>query len=88
MIPEVGVGAYEQGEGRNLGGSLEFRSGLEATYRANDAVRIGVGFYHLSNAGLHAVNPGVNSLVLTFGIRPGARSQVRDQPPPPASGRQ
>ena len=36
LIPEVGVGVYEQGDGKNLGGSLEFRSGLEATYRAND----------------------------------------------------
>ena len=78
LIPELGVGAYEQGDGRNLGGTLEFRSGLEATYRANDAVRVGVGFYHLSNAGLHEVNPGVNSLLLTFGIRPKARSRVWD----------
>jgi hypothetical protein len=78
LVPEVGAGVYEQGDGRNLGGSLEFRSGLEVTYRANDAVRVGVGLYHLSNAGIHDINPGVNSFVLTFGIRPKSRSQVWD----------
>jgi hypothetical protein len=78
LVPELGAGYYEQGDGKDLGGSLEFRSGLEATYRANDSVRIGVGFYHLSNAGLYEVNPGVNSLLLTFGIRPKSRSRVWD----------
>jgi hypothetical protein len=78
LVPELGAGYYERGDGKNLGGSLEFRSGLEATYRANDSVRIGVGFYHLSNAGFHDVNPGVNSLLLTFGFEPRARSRVWD----------
>lgn len=76
LVPELGAGYYEQGDGKNLGGSLEFRSGLEATYRANDSVRVGVGFYHLSNAGVYEVNPGVNSLLLTFGIQPRSRSRV------------
>ena len=76
LVPELGVGVYEQGDGKDLGGSLEFRSGIEVTYRANDSIRVGVGFYHLSNAGLHEVNPGLNSLVLTFGFQPGARSRV------------
>jgi hypothetical protein len=78
LIPELGAGYYERGDGKDLGGSLEFRSGLEATYRPNDTVRVGVGFYHLSNAGLHEVNPGVNSLLLTIGFRPGSRSRVWD----------
>jgi hypothetical protein len=76
LVPELGAGAYEQGDGKNLGGTIEFRSGLEATYRANDAFRVGLGFYHLSNAGIYELNPGVNSFVLTFGFHPKPRSGV------------
>ena len=76
LVPEFGAGVYEQGDGKDLGGTLEFRSGLEATYRANDSFRIGLGFYHLSNAGVHEVNPGVNSFLLTFGFHPKPRSGV------------
>ena len=76
LVPEVGAGDYQRGDGKDLGGTLEFRSGLEATYRASDAFRIGLGFYHLSNAGIYEVNPGVNSFVLTFGFHPKPRSGV------------
>jgi hypothetical protein len=68
LAPQLGAGIYEQGDGKNLGGALEFRSGLAVMYRASDAVTVGLDFYHLSNAGLHELNPGVNSLVLTFGV--------------------
>jgi hypothetical protein len=76
LVPEVGAGAYERGDGKNLGGTLEFRTGLEVGFRASDAFRIGVGYYHLSNAGVYEVNPGVNSLVFTFGFHPKPRSGV------------
>ena len=70
LVPELGAGYYEQGDGKRLGGDLEFRSGLEVTYRPNDAMHVGVGFYHLSNAGVYEVNPGVNSLLFTIGFKP------------------
>ena len=70
LIPEIGTGYYERGDGNNLGGELEFRSGLAITYRANDKLQLGVGFYHLSNAGIHEVNPGLNSLLFTVGFKP------------------
>jgi hypothetical protein len=76
LVSELGAGVYHRGRDRDLGGSLEFRSGIEATYRANDTLRVGVAVYHLSNARIHEINPGVNSLVLTFGIRPKPRAQV------------
>jgi hypothetical protein len=68
LVPQVGAGVYEQGDGKNLGGSLEFRSGLAVMFRASDTLTVGLDFYHLSNAGLHELNPGVNSLMLTFGV--------------------
>jgi hypothetical protein len=78
LVSEFGAGVYEPGRGRDLGGSLEFRTGIEATYRAKDTLRVGAGLYHLSNARIHKINPGINSLVLTFGIRPKTRTRVWD----------
>jgi hypothetical protein len=80
LVPQIGAGVYRQGDGKNLGGSLEFRSGLEVVFRASDALRVGAEFYHLSKAGLHELNPGVNSLVLTFGV--GRSHAVRSAPMP------
>jgi len=33
---------------------LQFRTGIEVSYSVSDQMRAGVGFYHLSNAGLTA----------------------------------
>ena len=46
-----------------LGGHFHFRSGLEASYRLGRRQRLGLLFYHLSNAGLRELNPGEESLV-------------------------
>ena len=70
LTPILAAGIYEQGHGKNLGGALEFRSGVEVAIRPTDRTAIGLEFYHLSNAGLHELNPGSNSLVLTFGFAP------------------
>jgi hypothetical protein len=70
LIPELGAGYYEQGDGKNLGGEIEFRSGLAVTYRVNDGLHFGAGFYHLSNAGIYELNPGLNSLLFTVGFKP------------------
>jgi hypothetical protein len=78
LVPELGAGVYERGDGKNLGGQLEFRSGVAASYRTSEALSVGVQFYHLSNAGVHDVNPGTNSLVLVLGITPRSRSGVWD----------
>ena len=83
LVPQLGAGIYHQGDDKNLGGSLEFRSGLEVVFRASDALRVGLEFSHLSNAGFHELNPGVNSLVLTFAV--GRTGAFRSTPPPRAS---
>ncbi len=61
----IAVALYERGDGKNLGGAVEFRSGIEAAYRVSERLRVGVMLYHLSNAGLYHPNPGTESLVLT-----------------------
>ena len=68
VTPQFSVALYEDGDGRDLGGVIEFRSGLEVAYRFEKGQRLGVLFYHLSNAGLYDSNPGSNSLVLTWGF--------------------
>ena len=64
--PQFAVGLYEDGEGRDLGGPVEFRSGLEISYQLRRGGRVGLLFYHLSNARLFELNPGSESLVLTW----------------------
>ena len=69
ITPQVGAGIYARNGGFNLGGPVEFRSGLEVTRQIGDRERLGLLFYHLSNAVLYHHNPGSESLVLTFSTR-------------------
>lgn len=64
----VAVASYEQGDGKNLGGTLEFRSALDIGYRLKGGSRVGVSLYHLSNAGIYEYNPGSESLVLFWSL--------------------
>ena len=66
VTPQFAAALYERGDGRDLGGVLEFRSGLEVSYRLARGPRVGVLFYHLSNGDFYELNPGSNSLVLTL----------------------
>jgi hypothetical protein len=64
--PGTAAGLYYRAHGKNLGGSLEFRSHLELSYRLPWDGRIGITFYHLSNGGLFDFNPGTESAVVTY----------------------
>ena len=68
LSPSLGMSLYEEGDGKDLGHVIEFRSALEIAYRLHrdKGGRIGLLFYHLSNASISSTNPGSNSLVLTF----------------------
>ena len=60
--------------GEHLGNELEFRSGLELQYRLGNGARFGVGFFHLSNAGISESNPGTEALVFSIGLPVSARA--------------
>lgn len=60
---------YYRGEGKDLGGALEFRTQVELAYRLPNDARVGLCLYHLSNAGILGFNPGSESLVLTYSAR-------------------
>jgi hypothetical protein len=64
--PQLAAVIYEDGNGKDLGGPVQFRSGLEVSYRLRRGGRLGVLFYHLSHSRLYELNPGSESLVLTW----------------------
>jgi lipid A 3-O-deacylase len=68
-----GAGNYHHGEGKKLGGPVEFRSSIELARRFGESSRLGLALYHLSNAGLYEHNPGSESLVLDWTIGFGGR---------------
>lgn len=69
VTPHFGITLFDEGDGKDLGHAVEFRSGLEVSYRLDDRSRLGLSFYHLSNAGLDEINPGSESLVLVYSFR-------------------
>jgi hypothetical protein len=61
-------GLYAQGDGPDLGHEIQFRSGFEIGYEANNGWRWGISYDHRSNAELASVNPGVETLQLRLSI--------------------
>lgn len=66
VTPAFAVSLYSQGDGKDLGGPIEFRSALEIGYEWPSRRRLAFAIYHLSNAGIYDRNPGMNSLILTY----------------------
>ncbi len=62
------VGAYGEGEDRDLGHVVEFRSGVELVFVLPNEGQIGVGFHHLSNAGLGDRNPGTEIATVSYSM--------------------
>lgn len=73
ITPQAGFGGYSRGESKDLGGVFQFRTGVELALRFRNRARIGIAFHHISNAGLYDINPGTESLLVTFSIPVGAR---------------
>lgn len=68
ITPAFAITLYEQGDAKDLGGPLEFRSALEIAHAWPSRKRLALVIYHLSNAGIYDRNPGMNSLILTYSI--------------------
>jgi lipid A 3-O-deacylase len=69
LSPQWAAGLYYHDGGPDLGGALEFRTGVELSHRLTARSRLGLTVYHLSNGGLYKLNPGTESVVLTYGTR-------------------
>lgn len=69
VSPSIAAGPYLRGSGKDLGHVFEIRSALEVAYRFDDRSRMGLMFYHISNAGLgDDRNPGAEVLSITYSI--------------------
>ncbi len=66
--PFGGIGGYSEGDARELGGIFQFELGAAVAYRLDSEIEFGVLFKHISNAGIHDSNPGVNSLMLAVSV--------------------
>jgi len=68
VTPTFAGGYWYRGDGLNLGSWWEFRSGAEFDYRFANRSRLGLAFYHISNAGLGKQNPGEQALLLVYAV--------------------
>jgi hypothetical protein len=68
VTPTFAGGYWYRGGGLNLGSWWEFRSGAEFDYRFANRTRLGLAFYHISNAGLTKQNPGEQALLLVYTV--------------------
>ncbi len=55
-------GFYAANGGFDLGGPIEFRSGIEMGFESGNGWRYGLSYDHRSNAGLYDDNPGIETV--------------------------
>ena len=66
VIPSFTPGIYEQGDGKDLGHIVEFKSEVQLSLDLTKDSQFGFSYNHLSNASLGDKNPGANSYMLNF----------------------
>ena len=66
LTPSFTPGYYNQGDGKDLGHALEFKSEIQLSLELPKESQIGFSYNHLSNASLGDKNPGANSYMFNF----------------------
>ena len=66
FTPSFTPGLYHEGDGKDLGHVLEFKSELQLSYKTTDKTNFAVSYNHVSNASLGDKNPGANSYMFNF----------------------
>ena len=66
FTPSFAPGLYSQGDGKDLGHVLEFKTEVQASYASSENTSIGISYNHISNASLGDKNPGANSYMFNF----------------------
>ena len=66
FIPSFTPGLYEQGDGKDLGHPLEFKSEVKLTLDLGENSNLGFSYNHISNASLGDKNPGANSYMFNY----------------------
>src|SRR3954462_2439532 len=68
VTPHFSAGVYSDGTTNDLGGKLEFQSGVDLFYRLDHRWRVGATLRHVSNGGIYDVNPGIETLAILVAI--------------------
>ncbi|MDA9597415.1 acyloxyacyl hydrolase [Candidatus Pelagibacter sp.] len=66
LTPSFAPGLYEQGDGKDLGHTLEFKTEVQLSYDISNNTSLGMSYNHISNASLGDKNPGANSYEINF----------------------
>lgn len=66
ISPSFAPGIYFKNGGKELGFPLEFRSSIAFSAQFKNCDRLGIQFYHISNASLGFKNPGEESLIIFY----------------------
>ena len=66
LTPSFTPGLYEQGDGKDLGHIIEFKSELQLSLNLFENSQFGMSYNHISNASLGDKNPGANSYMFNF----------------------
>ena len=66
FTPSFAPGLYHEGDGKDLGHVLEFKSEVQFSYISSEKTSFGVSYNHVSNASLGDKNPGANSYMFNF----------------------
>jgi hypothetical protein len=66
FTPSFAPGLYSQGDGKDLGHTIEFKSELQFSLDLSSESELGFSYNHISNASLGDKNPGANSYMFNF----------------------
>jgi|TARA_B100000586_G_scaffold24365_1_gene16027 hypothetical protein len=66
ITPSFTPGLYRQGDGKDLGHPLEFKSEVQLSLDLSEGTNLGMSYNHVSNASLGEKNPGANSYMFNF----------------------
>ena len=66
FTPSFAPGYYNEGDGKDLGHLIEFKSELQFSLDLSNTSELGFSYNHISNASLGDKNPGANSYMFNF----------------------
>ena len=66
FTPSFAPGLYHEGDGKDLGHVLEFKTEVQLSYRVSDNTNFGMSYNHVSNTSLGDKNPRANSYEFNF----------------------
>jgi lipid A 3-O-deacylase len=66
FTPSFSPGVYHEGDGKDLGHALEFKTEVQASYNVSESTSLGVSYNHISNASIGDKNPGANSYMINL----------------------